>query len=310
MRDIWNPWHGCKKISEGCQNCYMYFLDEQRNKSGADIFKVKNNFDYPLHRDKKGNYKIKSGEFIRVCMTSDFFLEEADEWRPAAWEIIKSRPDVVFILITKRIQRIRETLPEDWNGGWENVWLNATCENQKRADERIPILFDLPFKHKGISVTPFIGKLTLGEYLQTGKIENVWCGGENYAGSRPLYYEWVKTLSDECKKFDVTFEFFESGNIFIKDAKKITFVNKREQTKLAFLCNLNHESSKPQIFNIPKIEEPLQIGLFSQDLPPLTAQLVGATTNQFHLPPFYQDDCKYCVMKKRCAGCSKCGHCS
>ena len=30
MHDIWNPWHGCKKCSEGCENCYMYFLDEQR----------------------------------------------------------------------------------------------------------------------------------------------------------------------------------------------------------------------------------------------------------------------------------------
>ena len=30
MHDIWNPWHGCKKCSEGCRNCYMYFLDEQQ----------------------------------------------------------------------------------------------------------------------------------------------------------------------------------------------------------------------------------------------------------------------------------------
>ena len=24
---IWNPWHGCHKVSEGCAHCYMYFLD-------------------------------------------------------------------------------------------------------------------------------------------------------------------------------------------------------------------------------------------------------------------------------------------
>ena len=34
MHDIWNPWHGCKKCSEGCANCYMYFLDAQRGKNG------------------------------------------------------------------------------------------------------------------------------------------------------------------------------------------------------------------------------------------------------------------------------------
>ena len=32
MHDIWNPWHGCKKISPGCANCYMYTLDKQRGK--------------------------------------------------------------------------------------------------------------------------------------------------------------------------------------------------------------------------------------------------------------------------------------
>ena len=24
MHDIWNPWHGCVKCSEGCQNCYSF----------------------------------------------------------------------------------------------------------------------------------------------------------------------------------------------------------------------------------------------------------------------------------------------
>ena len=96
MHDIWNPWHGCRKISEGCKNCYMYFLDRVRGQQGNLIYKVKDNFNYPLHKDRKGNYKVKSGEQIRVCMTSDFFLEEADKWRDEAWEIIRQRPDVVF----------------------------------------------------------------------------------------------------------------------------------------------------------------------------------------------------------------------
>lgn len=76
MHDIWNPWHGCVKFSEGCQNCYMYFLDKMRGQSGAQIYKVKNNFYYPLAKDRQGNYKIKSGEMVRVCMTSDFSWTE------------------------------------------------------------------------------------------------------------------------------------------------------------------------------------------------------------------------------------------
>ena len=107
MRDIWNPWHGCKRISEGCENCYMYYLDSLRGKDGAEIYKVKNNFDYPLHKDRNGNYKIKSGEYIRVCMTSDFFLKEADCWREEVWKIIKKRSDVIFILVTKRADKLK-----------------------------------------------------------------------------------------------------------------------------------------------------------------------------------------------------------
>lgn len=41
--DIWNPWHGCRKYSEGCDHCYMYYLDNERGKSGGEIYKVKTN---------------------------------------------------------------------------------------------------------------------------------------------------------------------------------------------------------------------------------------------------------------------------
>lgn len=65
------------------------------------------------------------------------------------------------------------------------------------ADERIPILEKLPFKHKGIMVAPFIGQVSIAKYLQRGFIEQVIAGGENYDGSRLLKYEWVKNLYDE-----------------------------------------------------------------------------------------------------------------
>ena len=42
MHDIWSPWHGCTKISEGCAHCYMYFLDKiHGNKPGNIIYKTK-----------------------------------------------------------------------------------------------------------------------------------------------------------------------------------------------------------------------------------------------------------------------------
>ena len=271
----------------------MYFLDKQRGQDGAKIFRVKNNFDYPLQKDRFGNYKIRSGEFLRVCMTSDFFLAEADPWRAEAWEIMRKRNDVIFSLVTKRPKRISICLPDDWKDGWENVWLNVTAENQKRADERIPILLNLPFKHKGVLVAPFIEEVSLEKYLKTGQLENVWCGGENYDGARPLHYSWVKKLSQECRNNDVTFSFFETGNIYIKNGIKSKIFDKRDQMKRAFLENLNYESTKPQIFNISRNTNQ-QKNLFDFDTIP---------------PKFFKEHCQFCAMKKQCAGCSKCGKC-
>ena len=290
MHDIWNPWHGCIKKSEGCQYCYMYFLDKQRGSDGRRIYKVKNNFDYPLSKDKNGHYKIKSGEIIRVCMTSDFFLEEADEWRKDAWKIIKKRSDVAFMLITKRPERIASVLPPDWGNGYENVFLNITCENQKRADERIPILFELPFKHKGIMAAPFIGAVSLKNYLPAGQIEQVIAGGENYDGSRPLYYEWVKQLYDECVAANVTFCFLETGTNFVKDGKTYHLPNKRLQSVMAYKSGLQH-IGRPIDFKLSAGE---QGGLFGD-------------YNKY--VKFFGEQCQTCGYKICCNGCSKCGQC-
>ena len=64
MHDIWSPWHGCTKISEGCEHCYMYFLDKVHgNKLGSVIYKTKN-MRYPLQRNRDGSYKVKSGDCL------------------------------------------------------------------------------------------------------------------------------------------------------------------------------------------------------------------------------------------------------
>lgn len=289
MHDIWNPWHGCKKISEGCKNCYMYALDKKYDNSGEYIYKVKNNFDYPLHKDRKGNYKIKSGELIRVCMTSDFFLEEADVWRNDAWEIIRKRQDVKFFLLTKRPERVKKCLPDWWNEGLENVFFNVTCENQKRADERIPILFSLPFKHKGIMVAPFIGEVKLEKYLKDGIIEQVIVGGENYNGARPLYYEWVEKLSNECKKYSVTFSFIETGNIFIKDKKIYKIKSKEIQSQIAYRTGLEFKGKEIKFKLLDK---------YGIELP-----------KEILYKPRYKEKCNTCGGKLTCNGCSDCGKC-
>ena len=289
MHDIWNPWHGCRKCSEGCQNCYMYYLDGLRGRDGGEITRTKAGFNYPLSKDRNGRWKVRPGEMLRVCMTSDFFLEEADPWREEAWDIIRMRPDVKFFLLTKRPERAAAHLPADWGDGWENVMFNVTCENQRRADERIPILLELPFRHKGIMCAPFIGAVSIHKYLPAGQIEQVLCDGENYGGARPCHYEWVKALRDECAAFDVTFVFCGTGRRFIKDGRLYRLEESGIQSSQAFRSGLSYQG-KPLTFDL---RDPLGFPIPENDL----------------YTPVFRERCQSCGMKMICNGCSNCGKC-
>ena len=214
---IWNPWHGCHKYSEGCQNCYAFFLDRRYGRDTNEVVRNKSGFDLPVKRDRSRQYKMPSGANVRVCMASDFFIEQADAWRDDAWDIIRQRPDLMFSLLTKRADRIADHLPADWGDGWDNVTFAVSCENQKRLDERMPYLLSVPAKHRWISLKPFISEVILDDYIAGGKVEWVLAGGENYLGSRPLHYEWVKKVYEACKQHNVNFTFGQTGNVFIKD---------------------------------------------------------------------------------------------
>ena len=284
MHDIWNPWHGCYKISEGCQNCYMYYMDQMYDKDGASVYKTQN-FDYPLSKDKNNEYKVKSGEMIRVCMTSDFCLEEADAWRDEVWSIIRKRSDVKFYILTKRASRLQQCLPKDWNEGYENVILNVTCENQARADERIPILLETPAKHKGIMCAPLIGKIDISKYLATSQIEQVVVGGENYGGTRPCHHDWIVSLYKQAKYYDILFCFIETGSYYVKDGRTYHIPSKRQQAKLAYLSRLQHKG-KPIDYNLESYS------LFQE-----------------WYTPHYREHCKQCGSRLICNGCSDCGKC-
>lgn len=289
MHDIWNPWHGCVKCSEGCQHCYMYFLDRMRARDGGDIYRTKSAFFYPLRRKRNGSYFVQSGEQLRVCMTSDFFLEEADGWRDEAWDIMRQRPDVKFFLLTKRPQRVSGCLPEDWGSGWENIFLNVTCENQRRADERIPLLLELPFRHKGVMCAPFIGAVSMEQYLRSGQIEQVICGGENYDGARPCFFDWVQALRAECAAQNVTFCFMETGTIFVKDGKQYHIPKKQVQSEVAFRSGMNY-AGRPIAW---KLTDPLGMEIPSEAL----------------YTPNFRAGCERCGSKLICNGCSDCKKC-
>ena len=117
---MWNLWHGCHKLSEGCRHCYVYRTDGKYGKDSSVVTKTEK-FDLPLQRKKNGMYKIPSGNLVYTCFTSDFLIEDADEWRAEAWEMMRIRQDLRFLFITKRIDRLQQCLPPDWGDGYDNV---------------------------------------------------------------------------------------------------------------------------------------------------------------------------------------------
>ena len=118
---------------------------------------------------------------------------------------------------------------------------NVSCENQHRADERIPILLKLPFKHKGIMCAPFIGPVSINRYLPEGQIEQVLCDGENYGGARPCHYEWVKALRDKCAACDVAFVFCGTGRRFVKEGKHYRIEGSGVQSEQAYRSDLSYQ---------------------------------------------------------------------
>ena len=93
---VWNPWHGCHRCSEGCKFCYIHKGDRRRGINTELVTKSKN-FDAPLAKNKNGEYKMKGGQRVFLCFSTDFLIEEADEWRSECWEIIRQRKDLQFL---------------------------------------------------------------------------------------------------------------------------------------------------------------------------------------------------------------------
>ena len=213
---MWNLWHGCHKLSAGCKHCYVYRGDSKRGVDSSIISKTKN-FDLPIQKKRNGEYKIPPGSMVYTCFTSDFFIEEADAWRAEAWEMMRVRSDLNFMMITKRIDRLQESLPADWGDGYDNVTICCTIENQDRADYRLPIYKNAPIKHKIIICEPLLERIDLSPFDIGSWVEQVVPGGESGYDARVCDFDWIMELRNLCVEQNVSFWFKQTGAKFMKD---------------------------------------------------------------------------------------------
>ena len=226
----WNLWHGCTKVSAGCQNCYMYRRDESIGKDPAIVQKTQA-FSLPIRRLRsgpyKGRYKLSSGSCVYTCFSSDFFHPDADEWRPEAWQMIEARSDCTFFMITKRPERIREHLPPGWGDGFDHVTIAVTCENQHAADTRLPLYLSLPLRHHAVMIEPMLTHVDLRPYFSAFRAENgrsliesVSAGGESGPNARLCDYDWVLDVRSQCLQYGAAFSYHQTGARLIKNGRE------------------------------------------------------------------------------------------
>ena len=215
---MWNLWHGCHKLSEGCRYCYVYRGDAKRDIDSTIVTKTKN-FDLPVQKKRNGEYKIPPDTLVYTCFTSDFFLEDADLWRTEAWEMIRERSDLKFLWITKRIDRFHDCIPADWGDGYDNVTICCTVENQKRANERLPLYKAAPIKHKIIICEPLLERIDLRSFDIGSWAEQVVVGGESGSEARHCHFDWVLEIRKVCVENNVSFWFKQTGAKFVKDGR-------------------------------------------------------------------------------------------
>lgn len=206
---------GCTKISPGCANCYA---DGNASRWGHDVWGGRprrlfgaKHWAEPLKWQEAAR---RDGVRRRVFCSSmcDNFEDHPaiDAQRLKLWPLIRETPDLDWLLLTKRSERVAANLPGDWGDGWPNVWLGVSVENQDYV-HRIDHLGEIPAAVRFVSGEPLLGPLDLRGRIN--KIDWLIVGGESGPKHRPMPHEWARDLRDQCGAAGVSFFFKQSSAI-------------------------------------------------------------------------------------------------
>jgi protein gp37 len=170
-------WMGCDKVAPECANCYIaHTLRQQHRDPWGALYKTKTWADPDKWQRQTAPDQCQR---IFTCSLSDFFHSEADQWRAAAWQIIRRTPNLIYLILTKRPARILKCLPSDWGEGWQNVWLGVTA-GCKRSLPGIDGLRKIPVHRKAVrflSAEPLLENISTE--LDLSGISWVIVGGES-----------------------------------------------------------------------------------------------------------------------------------
>jgi len=255
-----NPWIGCTKVSPACDDCYAarstpartlgvaWGPGQERRRTAASTWgQVRT---WQKHAD---DFKYRHGRRRRVFCASlaDWLDNEVPiQWMVDLLELVRSTPDLDWLLLSKRIGNWSSRISEcmgfldeqtpaayplplrrwlcQWLDGDEaprNVWIGSTVVNQAEADRDVPKLLQIPAAVRFLSVEPMLGPVDLdcipwggrrcsalrGWNTPASGIHWVICGGESGPKARPMHPDWARSLRDQCAAAGVPFLFKQWG---------------------------------------------------------------------------------------------------
>jgi protein gp37 len=112
-----------------------------------------------------------------------------------------------FQILTKRPERMLETLSDPAFQTLPNVWLGTSVENKDYLG-RIDILRRVPARVRFVSFEPLLGPIVDPDLTD---IHWAIVGGESGPRARPMQEWWVAELHDACARQRVAFFFKQWG---------------------------------------------------------------------------------------------------
>jgi protein gp37 len=249
----WNPVTGCDRVSEGCDNCYALALAARLKAMGNPRYQSDGRprtsgpgFGVTCHDDLLSlPKKWRRPRLVFVNSMSDMFHPDVPEsFITECFRTMARESRHTYQILTKRPRRMASLLPKIWATlaaeGFQvpspNVWLGVSVENQRWADQRIPLLMATPAAVRFLSCEPLLGPIRLLLRQQPRSrvrealsglraalrrrssggadprgIDWVIVGGESGPHHRPIDPGWVLHLRDQCVEAGIAFFFKQWG---------------------------------------------------------------------------------------------------
>lgn len=255
----WNPIIGCARVSEGCRNCYAEVQAKRialmhpgsayegvlRRDASASLLPMWNGKVTLMPERLDQPIRWKRPRLIFVNSMSDLFHDDVPfDFIDRVFDVIEKASWHTFQLLTKRAKRMLSYLSDRRRALPRNAWLGVSCENQKAANERVPLLLKCrPFAPDNVlwvSAEPLLGPIDF-DAIDDGNVMDLrlnalrgyhdapgpslghhldWIvvGGESGHEARPCRVDWIRNIVDDCRAAGVAVYVKQVGAVAMERA--------------------------------------------------------------------------------------------